>query len=348
MTIPYTEKTCRPTGNDYPKLHSRSQNRSSGAGVLLFDKPGCNPLEFTSSMRESQYPVPYAAKTDLMQDAFAPILLKDSRLRRIVSSFRCDIKPLRADPQQAWRRSNAHTPPQREVFLVLSGEVFYGLNGKVHPGRPGDLFLYDIGDLHDKFLPPTSPESIVLCFQIYKDFTYAYFARFEGGRRTISNRMLFADAGATPLLNRAWDGLHEEKGASPAAIVQTLCAIDYLLAEVARFRHSDPDQIAIMPGTEAKLSAQQVVCLVMVYIDERSGRDCNLDEITRFSGYSAAHINRIFQANLGYSITEHANAWRANRMRDLLRAGATMKEIAFDLGFSSPAAFSRWKRKHNL
>ena len=80
MTIPYTEKTCRPTGNDYPKLHSRSQNRSSGAGVLLFDKPGCNPLEFTSSMRESQYPVPYAAKTDLMQDAFAPIQTEYKRL----------------------------------------------------------------------------------------------------------------------------------------------------------------------------------------------------------------------------------------------------------------------------
>ncbi|MGI5868920.1 MAG: helix-turn-helix domain-containing protein [Kiritimatiellia bacterium] len=299
-------------------------------------------------MRDSNSPPPSATPIDLMQDAFAPILLKVSRSRRIVSSFRCDIRPLRTDPQQAWRRSNSHTPPQREVFLVLSGEVLYGLNGKVHPGRPGDLFLYDIGDVHDKSLPPTSPDSIVLCFQIYKDFTYAYFARFEAGRRTISSRMLFADAGTTPLLNRAWDGVRGGKETREAAIVQTLCAIDYILAEVARFRHADPEQIAIMPGTDAKLSAQQVVGLVMTYIDERSGRECNLKEITRFSGYSAAHINRIFKANLGYSITEHANAWRVNRMRDMLRAGATMKEVAFDLGFSSQPAFSRWKRKHNL
>lgn len=290
----------------------------------------------------------YVVKEDLMRDSFVPILLKGSRSRRIVSSFRCDIKPLRTDPQQAWRRSNAHTPPQREVFLVLSGKVQYGLNGKVYPGSPGSLFLYDIGDLHDKFLPPTSPESIALCFQIYKDFTYAYIAHFKGGLRTISNRMLFADAGTTPLLNRAWDALHVDGKVDPAAVVQTLSVIDYLLAEVARFRHTDPGQIAIMPGSDAKLSAQQVVGLVMLHIDERCGRDCNLDEITRFSGYSAAHINRIFQSNLGYSITDHANAWRANRMRDLLRAGATMKEIAFDLGFSSPAAFSRWKRKHNF
>jgi AraC-like DNA-binding protein/mannose-6-phosphate isomerase-like protein (cupin superfamily) len=296
-------------------------------------------------MKKRTNPAPFSPQTGVINENYAPVLLDCSGTRRIVSSFACDIKPLDVDGHTSWRKLNSHTPPQRELFLILSGEVMFALNGRIYQGRAEDMFLYDIGELHDKTQPPSTPDSIILCFQIYKDFTYAYFINIENGERTISYRMLFVDAETAVLLNRTWDGLGINKQKKS---IQILSLINYMLAEIVMLKHSDPEQIATMPGGSTPLSANHVVGMVMIHIDEHRGRNCNLTEISRLSGYSAAHINRIFKANLGYTISEHANAWRVNRTRELLKTDTSMKEIASELGFSSSASFSRWKRKHNL
>lgn len=299
-------------------------------------------------MKSGKLQVAFDANHSLMKESFVSTLLAGSATRRLVSSFGCTIAPLPKDPNPVWRKTNVHIPPQREAFLVLEGRVQNSLNGQVYEAESGDLFLFDLGDLHDKFISPSAPDSVTLCFQIYKDFLYGYFAIIQDGRRTLTNRMLFTSSGLSTLLNSAWDRRHGDGLSCKTSMIQTLSVIDYIFAEVACIKHESGNQIAVMPSSEEKLTAQHVVGLVMIHIDERNGRDCNLDEITQFSGFSAAHINRIFLANLGYSIKDHANAWRLNRMRELLRNGLSMKEIAYDLGFSSAAAFSRWKSKNKV
>ena len=64
-------------------------------------------------------------------------------------------------------------------------------------------------------------------------------------------------------------------------------------------------------------------------------------------GLSAVHADRLFRRALGHSA---AVSWRRRRLhyakRSLLMPGSVSKAIASDLGFASPAAFSRWFKLH--
>lgn len=302
-----------------------------------------------AKMNAFDFTLPLLSATNLMQDDFLPLLQQGTALHRIVSSFRCDIAPVSVDPYAEWRAHSRHAPPQREAILILKGKVLFSLNEKVYAGVPGDLFFYDVGEVHDKSMPPESADSITLVFQIYKDFTYAYLSQCAGQIQGISNRILFADPGTTPLLNVAWDRIRAAT-TSPdtTACTQLFSILDFMMAEIVRRPSTDPGDITIFDLPNMKPSVAQIAGLVMAHIDEHKGRQSSLNEIMHLTGYSASYINRIFQANLGCTITEHANAWRFNRLHDLLQAHVPMKEIAFQLGFSSPTAFSRWKRKQKL
>lgn len=232
---------------------------------------------------------------------------------------------------------------------MLQGKVNFSLGKSVYVGKVGDLFLYDVGEMHDKSMPPEAPDSVTLIFQVYKDFTYAYVTQCLDGRHGISNRILFADAGTTPLLNLSWDRIRAAKGAERmSTCTQFFAMLDFMMAEIARRPSLEATEIATFDGSGTKPSAALIAGLVMAHIDEHKGQQSSLHEIMSISGYSASHINRIFQNNLGCTITEHANAWRLNRLYDMVQEGVPLKEIAFRLGFSTPAALSRWKRKQGI
>lgn len=315
--------------------------------LLLYGAGDVHTSRFCE-MRTYRLHVVFEAENDAISAAREEFRSGDWSFRNIISSsFGCSLAPLNSDPDAEWRRANVHIPPQREVFFVMKGTLRNSLNGKIYEAGSGDLFMFDIGDEHDKFDPP-STTAVVMGFQIYRDFIYGYVYNAYNGIKVISDRVLFADMSVPLIINNAWDRIGGDMELHRIHMRQVLSLIEFLSAEMVRMDHGDGSNIIMDSSSGGKLTAQHVVGLVMAHIDERNGRNCNLEDIMRFSGYNAAYINRIFQENLGYSIKEHANAWRINRTRDLLRNGLSSKEIAYDLGFSSAAAFCRWKRRNGI
>jgi transcriptional regulator GlxA family with amidase domain len=80
------------------------------------------------------------------------------------------------------------------------------------------------------------------------------------------------------------------------------------------------------------------------HIQETGGVDASLDHLARVAGYSKFHFLRLFRQHTGRSVHECVNQSRLRKVEEQLADGLALKAIAVKLGFSCPAAFSRWYR----
>lgn len=78
-----------------------------------------------------------------------------------------------------------------------------------------------------------------------------------------------------------------------------------------------------------------------------SGRRVPGHEIASHAGVSAVHLDRLMVAATGHTVHGFVEQHRLRMARDLLRdESASLKSIAYQLGFSSPPHFHTWFRKH--
>lgn len=64
-----------------------------------------------------------------------------------------------------------------------------------------------------------------------------------------------------------------------------------------------------------------------------------LDELADLTGYSPAHLQRIFKRETGLSPAAYARALRSERVRDALENGASVTEAIYDAGYGSASQF---------
>jgi len=78
-------------------------------------------------------------------------------------------------------------------------------------------------------------------------------------------------------------------------------------------------------------------------LSERLGEPVDLAEISRNAGLSRPHFFKLFREQMGLPPTIFLNALRMERAIDRLAIGReTVSEIGLDLGFATPASFSRF------
>ena len=64
-----------------------------------------------------------------------------------------------------------------------------------------------------------------------------------------------------------------------------------------------------------------------------------LDELADLTGYSSAHLQRIFKRETGLSPAAYARALRTERVKDALTGGASVTEAIYDAGYGSASRF---------
>jgi AraC-like DNA-binding protein len=78
-------------------------------------------------------------------------------------------------------------------------------------------------------------------------------------------------------------------------------------------------------------------------LDEKISEPIDLAKLSRSAGLSRPHFFKLFREQIGLPPTIYMNALRMERAIDRLAAGAeTVSDIGLDLGFSTPASFSRF------
>ncbi len=256
---------------------------------------------------------------------------------RPVATFLPPPAPPRSDrPHATWRRNHQHLHDYPELMLALDGQVGYGLAGQVHPCSPGSLFLLDAREPHDNGYPPGTNPFLHLWLRVTPDSVFASLASGRTGGIEITSHWTRLIALAQTGVD-FWRLLAESRAASTPqlAALRLKLAVGGILARLAEAEPADP------PQESARFSAA-VVEAVRRHIAETGGRDASLAELARLSGYSRYHFWRLFKRHAGMSVHEFVDCSRREKVVGGLRAGRSLKELGAELGFSCPAAFSRW------
>ena len=89
---------------------------------------------------------------------------------------------------------------------------------------------------------------------------------------------------------------------------------------------------------------REKIAAICRHIRKTGGADASLQNLAQIAGYSKFHFLRLFQRHTGQSIHAYVNQSRLLKVEAMLARGLILKTIAAELGFSCPAAFSRWYR----
>jgi|TARA_R110002094_G_scaffold213710_1_gene184136 AraC family transcriptional regulator of adaptative response/methylated-DNA-[protein]-cysteine methyltransferase len=90
------------------------------------------------------------------------------------------------------------------------------------------------------------------------------------------------------------------------------------------------------PNDVARDEAAVKAVIDAIRTAERAPR---LEELGDLTGYSPAHLQRIFKRETGLSPAAYARALRSERVKDALASGATVTEAIYDAGYGSASRF---------
>jgi len=262
---------------------------------------------------------------------------------RVISSLYSEIPAMKPDKKyKDWLNHNSDTHQHREIMLVLWGTGCFTLNGLTYPCRPGTCFLIDSNDRHDWFYPPFSDNFRHLWIRIVNQtvLTGTPYQKING---TVGNAKGFSytfsdyNPAARQLID-AWDSATDKDDIpqefkilhlkhSAAGLLLELCKAGYEF-DPAR-QHTEEHH-------------KTVINAIAGHIKETGGKNLNIDRLAYIAGYSKFHFARIFKQVTGLSVLDFINLSRWEKYQKLSASGFNKKQISEKLGFSCPAAFSRW------
>lgn len=268
----------------------------------------------------------------------------------VISSGKADAATVKAEGKYLdWLNKNCDWHYHREAMLVLAGNGCFSLNGSVYPCLPGTFFLIDSKEKHDSYYPPFHDNFRHLWFRIVNKtiFTNTPYAKINGAEKNVRtfNYTFSENNYAGVLFVDAWNRLTAGRAADREFdwlyLKQTIAG---LLFELCRAGNDILQEKAELPTA---LRHKTVIHAVTEHIRETGGKNLDTVRLAYIAGYSKFYFARLFKEVTGVSVLEFINLSRLHKYRELTAGGLNKKQIADKLGFSSPAAFSRWL-KDNL
>lgn len=272
------------------------------------------------------------------------VLLSHSKWH-LVSTTYSDIPPVNPDNKyREWINKNSDTHQHREVMLALSGTSLFTLDGVTYQSSPGTIFLIDSNEKHNYYYPPFCDNIKHLWFRIVNKtlFTGTPYSKNNRNIQT-GNEFNYIFSGynhAGLSFINAWDELSVNQLLDKefmSALVKH--AFSGLVFELCKDGYN---KSLGMKAKQTELHHQTVINAIVEHIRETSGRNLDLAKLAYIAGYSKFHFAKIFKAVTGSSVLTFINLCRNEKYRELSENGKNKKQISEYLGFSSPAAFSRW------
>jgi len=233
--------------------------------------------------------------------------------------------------------ANQHAHSCREAMIALEGKTVYGVNGQIYPCVPGSVFMFDPGMPHDQGYPSWSPATTHLWLFFMQNKAMARLMIVHQGRMHIrGNIHCLLDLKDTALWQQNC-ALAMYPGRPPELIrLHLLAALADIVAALVGEGYRDT---ADDPQHRFQQEKIETICH---HIRETGGADAHLDHLAQIAGYSKFHFLRLFQRHTGQTIHAYVNQARLLKVKVLLARGLALKAISAELGFSCPAAFSRW------
>lgn len=246
-----------------------------------------------------------------------------------------------------WINKNGDRHHYREIMVVLSGNSLFTLNGVSYMGRPGTIFLIDSNENHDLYYPPFCGNIRHLWFRILKKvIIFGIYSKSNGkiiDTYTSGANHFFSEYKHSGMsFIEAWDELscnqHLEDEFRSACVK---LAFAVLVMEICKAGYN---KLLTPPAKQTGRNHTILIDSIVELIKKTGGRNLNISKLANIAGYSKFHFALIFRKVTGYSVLSYINFCRNAKYRELSAKGLNKKQISYELGFSCPAAFSRWLR----
>lgn len=258
-------------------------------------------------------------------------------VRRFVSKYSSGDPVRKADMTVL---SSMH--PKREICFVLAGASRYMLNNCLHDATPGTIFLIDQWVPHAFGYESTDHDLLHLWLYFDEKEVRGIFSQvLKHGEYIFCTQRLFLPLEYKNLINRRWNLLNAE-----AVITDDLVRY-YLLSPINALL----EEVAIQMKQQESLSADgdrigPVVETIKQHIQMSNGRNCSYRKLAELSGFSRYYLAHSFRKDVGITIGSYVEQIRVEYTAAALEKGMKQKEIAAELGFSTPANFWNWLRRH--
>ncbi|AOS82275.1 AraC family transcriptional regulator [Hydrogenophaga sp. PBC] len=115
---------------------------------------------------------------------------------------------------------------------------------------------------------------------------------------------------------------------------------EVLVLQMLRWLLDHPEHGELQPGLLLGL-ANPRLARALTALHERPGEPWSLDTMAREAGMSRSAFSAAFRDTLGTTPGAYLLRWRVSLAQGLLREGAAVKHVSDELGYASPAAFTR-------
>lgn len=274
-----------------------------------------------------------------------PILSAPERWHFVCSALPIEEQAVSNAAYARWAEAHRDQHNHAEILFCLEGETYERFAGRDYRCRPGSVFLFDADEAHAKNYPQDGKSFTHLWIMVLANDVIAnvYCQRGEQSAEQRSTPMVLAKA-ECDLLARCW---HLAK--HPAAWMAPSLRRTVLYSAVFAIVFRAIDNWLTAPGGDDRgKRRQEIVAAVQRHIATHLSEAEDLDVLAHLSGYSKFHFSRIFKACTGETIHAFIDACRLRKSSELLKRGVLCKEVAAALGFSSPAAYSNWRRRQRV
>lgn len=236
---------------------------------------------------------------------------------------------------------NSSSHPFVEMCFVVSGTSSYMVNNRIHKLEPGVCAFIASGVSHSAGY---RAEDHDLChlWLYWNEGLWANLIRVaDGGRISHPVNMFPMPPGYEEIFSRRVRCMEKEQVRNDAAVTAYLRdPVDGILREVAfQLEHGTGNVDSDDP-------IARVIQAVRTHIFSCNARECSYQNLEQVSGFSKSYLAHCFRARTGMSIGDFIDHVRINYTIKGRQQGMTQKEIACELGFSSPVSYWSWLRKH--
>lgn len=249
-----------------------------------------------------------------------------------------------------------HTHNFVEIVYVRRGSATHVHDGRSYPIYAGDCFVISHGEPHGY----RDPDSLGITNILFTDDVFG--DRLEELREVPGFAPFFA---LEPLFRRETGFRHKLhlSGVQQRAVVRMLDQLQkeyeselpgHLVASRGLFEHlvvylSRVFAVSLDSGKRwSEFTGQaRLVEAAIAYLEKHVGRRVRVGDVARSACVSTSTLAHVFKRETGMTLMDYMTRMRVDRACELLRnSPLRLAEIAFDLGFSDTAYFSRVFRKH--
>ncbi|MFW5779960.1 MAG: AraC family transcriptional regulator [Bacillota bacterium] len=231
-----------------------------------------------------------------------------------------------------------------EIYMFISGQVTYDIEGKTYKLCSGDLLLISPDELHQPIVNSGNYERIVLW--INKNFVKEVSTEkndlmkcFKLMKKDNKNLMRLEPNQSQKIRNLLEDislSFVEKKFAYE---IYASSLVKILLIELARIIETCPDSL-VMYHTASKL-----IHSVIEYIDKNLQKQLTLEGIAKEFFISKFYLSHIFKKTMGTTVYRYITQKRLILAKEFIVKGHMIKTVYLDCGYQDYSSFFRMFKK---